>query len=339
MAGEGVRLEWLNAAIKSKWRAFLCENGLTYEGDAERCIVARDEDTIIATASLDGDVVKYVAVDPLYRVSGVAAKVISTLLEDAAMRGKRHLFLFTSSDKAETFENLGFSRILDYEHVALMEWGFSKIGSYAKALEKHRAPGSNGAIIMNLNPFTVGHRYLIEQAAKRVDRLHVFLVKEEKSLFPYKARLYMAQEGTKDIPNVFLHPGSEYVLSHITFPSYFIKEAGAKSRWQAGLDISVFREYIVPALTIKKRFVGCEPFDKATEAYNQKMKELLEPCGCEIVEFDRYKSGSEYVSASRVRERLRQGEIPRELLPETTVRFLLSDEGQRIIGRLMKNGD
>ncbi len=42
---------------------------------------------------------------------------------------------------------------------------------------------------MNANPFTNGHRYLIQQAAAQCDWLHLFLVKEDSSRFPYEDRL------------------------------------------------------------------------------------------------------------------------------------------------------
>lgn len=43
--------------------------------------------------------------------------------------------------------------------------------------------------MMNANPFTNGHRYLIQQAAAQCDWLHLFLVKEDSSRFPYEDRL------------------------------------------------------------------------------------------------------------------------------------------------------
>ena len=40
-----------------------------------------------------------------------------------------------------------------------------------------------GAVVMNCNPLTLGHRYLIEQALKQCDYLMIFVVQEDKSFF------------------------------------------------------------------------------------------------------------------------------------------------------------
>ena len=50
---------------------------------------------------------------------------------------------------------------------------------YLKSLEPYRKGDNssiNGSIVMNCNPFTLGHRYLIEYAAKNVDNLYIFVV-------------------------------------------------------------------------------------------------------------------------------------------------------------------
>ena len=44
-----------------------------------------------------------------------------------------------------------------------------------KPLKKGDANSKNGGIVMNCNPFTLGHRYLIEYAAARVDYLYIFV--------------------------------------------------------------------------------------------------------------------------------------------------------------------
>ncbi len=39
-----------------------------------------------------------------------------------------------------------------------------------------------GAIVMNCNPFTLGHRYLIEESAKKVQKLIIFVVEENRQV-------------------------------------------------------------------------------------------------------------------------------------------------------------
>lgn len=338
MRTENAHAEWLPFGMFDLLKEFLERNGLRWEGKPDRCLVMKDENGILASCALVGNVVKYVCVDSSLRQTGWATKLVSQMIEDAFTSGKTHLFLFTSTDKAASFEEIAFRKIAEYKSIALLECGMKSAKAYAESLEKHRHPGVNGAIVMNCNPFTIGHRYLIEQAAKQVDRLHVFMVKEDKSAFPASVRYRLVSEGVKDIENVVVHRGSEYILSHATFPSYFIKDASEIGALQAGLDVSIFLAYIVPGLNIQKRFAGSEPFDPATDQYNRKMREILAPAGVQVVETERFSIGQDAVSASRVRKLLAGGDTEKAfaLLPDVTKSFLLTQEGKEIIER-MKN--
>ena len=113
---------------------------------------------------------------------------------------------------------------------------------------------------MNANPFTNGHRYLIQQAAAQCDWLHLFLVKEDSSRFPYEDRLDLVLKGTADIPRLTVHRGSEYIISRATFPCYFIKEQSVINHCYTEIDLKIFRQYLAPALGVTHRFVGTEPF-------------------------------------------------------------------------------
>ena len=73
-----------------------------------------------------------------------------------------------------------------------------------------------GAIVMNCNPFTYGHRYLIEEACKIVDLLIIFVVEENQSLFSFAERFAMVCEGTSDLEKVMVVPSGEYILSNET---------------------------------------------------------------------------------------------------------------------------
>ena len=338
MRTENAHAEWLPFGMYPELKAFLERNGLRWEGSPDRCLAMKDEEGIFATCALCGNVVKYVCVDASIRAAGLSTKLVSNMIEDAFLSGKTHLFLFTASDKAHSFEEIAFRKIAEYKSVALLECGMNNINAYAESLKKYKSDGVNGAIVMNANPFTLGHRYLIEQAAKQVDRLHIFMVKEDKSAFPAGVRFQLVSQGVKDLENVVVHRGSEYILSHATFPSYFIKDASEISALQAGLDVQVFARYIAPALNIKMRFAGSEPFDPATNAYNAKMKEILEPLRIRVIETDRLTDGECAISASRVRKYLADGKTKAAyaLLTETTRAFLDTEEGKEIIERMKK---
>ena len=63
---------------------------------------------------------------------------------------------------------------------------------------------------MNCNPFTLGHRYLIEQASEKVDHLYVFVVEEDKSFFPFSDRIGLVKKGTADLKNITVKPSGKY---------------------------------------------------------------------------------------------------------------------------------
>ena len=338
MRTEDARAEWLPFQLFEDLKTFLENNSLRWEGAPDRCLVIRDEGKILASAAIQGKVVKYVSVDSSLRETGWATKLVSEIIEDAFQRGNTHLFLFTKPESAPSFENMAFRPVAAHGSMALLECGMRSVKDYAERLKKHRSPGTNGAIVMNANPFTLGHRYLIETAAKQVDRLHVFMVKEDKSAFSSDVRYRLVAQGTKDLNNVLVHRGSEYILSHVTFPSYFIKKADDIASQQAGLDVEVFMRHIVPALDIKVRFVGNEPLDAATNNYNLKMKEILSRGQISVVEIDRLSRDEKIISASMVRKLLIAGQTDEAFtyLPEVTQKFLNSEEGRNIIER-MKN--
>lgn len=336
MMVENAICEWLPFGMYNRLQAFLEENGLVWEGAPDRAAVIYGDSRILASAAIRGNIIKYVAVLPEYRMNGWAVSLVSKIIEDAYLCGKTHLFLFTRTEKAESFEAIGFQRICEYEGVVLLECGGSGIQGFVKRLQKHRAPGKNGAIVMNANPFTLGHRYLVEKASVQVERLHVFMVREDGSAIPFEDRYEMVKRGTEDIANVTVHRGSEYILSHITFPSYFMKASDEKAFWQAGLDVELFRRHIAPALRIGIRFVGEEPFDRTTQGYNLKMREILKQDGIEVREIKRLEADGVAVSASLVRRYIKNGEIDRAfaLVPKTTREYLTSPRGGILMRRL-----
>ncbi|RAU81270.1 [citrate (pro-3S)-lyase] ligase, partial [Klebsiella pneumoniae] len=184
-------------------------------------------------------------------------------------------------------------------------------------------------IVMNANPFTLGHRWLVEQAASQCDWLHLFVVKEDASCFSYHDRFKLIEQGITGIDKVTLHPGSAYLISRATFPGYFLKEQGVVDDCHSQIDLQLFRERLAPALQITQRFVGTEPLCPLTRNYNQRMKSLLEAPGdappIEVVELARIEKNGGPVSASRVRElyRQRNWQAVAALVPPGTLSFLM----------------
>lgn len=185
--------------------------------------------------------------------------------------------------------------------------------------------GVNGGIVMNCNPFTKGHRYLIEYAAQRVKRLYIFVVEEDHSFFKFADRFEMVVQGTKDLKNVVVVPSGKFIISSITFPEYFMKDYVKEKNFDVSMDVEVFCKYIAPPLGIKVRFAGEEPFDPVTLNYNNNMRRILPEFGMKFCEIPRLKiTGNKVVNATEVRRLLKEKKFVEisEYVPDTTLEVL-----------------
>lgn len=302
-------------------QAFLAQRGLTMEGAADFYVVLREEDgAIAATGCLEGRVLKYIAVAPSAEGTGAAATVVSELVSEAWREGIGHLFLYTKPENGRMFRSLGFYPVAQTDSVLMMEDKKDGIAKFLAAIPRREGAAPVGACVMNCNPFTNGHRYLVETAAKACGLLYVFVVSEDASLFPASVRLALVQKGTADLSNVIVAESRDYLVSRATFPTYFIKERADLAHVQTDLDLAIFTQRIAPALNITRRFVGTEPFCPVTRAYNARMKELLPQAGIELIEIER-KDG---ISASKVRALMQAGDLAgvRALVPDTTYAYI-----------------
>lgn len=265
---------------------------------------------LTACGSLKGDMIQGVAVDPAFQGEDLLAKVVTELIAEGRRRGLRSLYLFTKAEKARQFEGLGFRLAAKARpYAALLEWGEEGISQYTEKLKQYRgaaggggetAAGLTGCLVMNCNPFTLGHRYLCETAAKKCRRVFLLVVEEDVSLFPFSDRLAMVQAGICGLDNVTVIPGGRYAVSSLTFPSYFTKEEDLAAA-HATIDAEIFASRIGPALGADIRFVGSEPFSQVTNVYNQTLKNRLPRSGIRVEEIPRLTSEGTPVSATRVR--------------------------------------
>lgn len=202
-------------------------------------------------------------------------------------------------------------------HSGLKDY-LSELSEFAKK------PGKSGCIVMNCNPFTLGHRYLIEYSAARVDKLIVFVVEEDKSYFSFKDRYALVKKNTEDLENVTIVRSGRFILSNETFSEYFEKESASDVQVDATKDLDIFGEFIAKPLDIKIRFVGQEPICQTTRQYNEQMQKVLTQYGMVVEEIARKEVGNGVISASRVRALLKEDgwdEI-RTLVPEPTYDYL-----------------
>lgn len=183
---------------------------------------------------------------------------------------------------------------------------------------------TTGAIVMNCNPFTLGHRYLIEYASSRVDCLIIFVVEEDKSFFPFRDRIELVRRGTADLKNVVVVPSGSFIISTVTFPGYFMKDNPKEAVLDSSQDVETFAKSIAPHFDVSVRFVGEEPIDIVTRRYNDTLEKILPQYGIRFVEIPRKTSGDAVISASRVRAALKEkdfGSISR-IVPPTTFEYL-----------------
>ena len=209
-----------------------------------------------------------------------------------------------------------------------------------KGLAKTRQPGACAAVVMNANPFTMGHRHLIEQAARENDWVHLFLLSEEAGPIPFAVRRRLVREGTEDLPNVILHDSGPYIISSATFPSYFLRDEDAAILAHARLDLAVFGK-IAAALGIESRYVGEEKSSHVTALYNETMAQELPALGIRFREIPRLALRGETVSASSVRQAIHDGDLASAafMLPESSLRYFESAEAAPVIAAIRAMGE
>ena len=175
----------------------------------------------------------------------------------------------------------------------------------------------------------------MEKAAGENDVLHVFIVSEDASLVPFSVRKRLVVEGTSHLHNLVYHDTGPYIISSATFPSYFQKDDEAVIQSHANLDLEVFVK-IAGALGINARYVGEEPKSLVTGIYNRIMSEKLPEHGIKCVIVPRKTEGGEVISASNVRQAIKDGRLEdiRGLVPESTYNFFAGPEAEGVIRKI-----
>jgi len=313
---------------RTRVERFLADSGLRLEDVDYYAAVTDDDGNIIAGGGLQGNVIKCIAVGEAARETGLSNKLISHLIGTANQQGAQSVKVYTKPSNRTVFESMGFKVISSAPHAILMENGMRGIGAYTDYLRRVRSGRSDGAaaIVMNANPFTLGHRYLIAQAAQEASTLYVIAVREDRSIFSYSERLAMIQAGCKDFDNVVVVEGSDYAISELTFPTYFLKQVTDATDTHITLDLDLFARHIAPALGVTTRYVGSEPIDALTARYNELMQEQLPQHGITVKTVERLVLDAQPVSASSMRQALKNGSLTlaAALVPQTTEPYLIA---------------
>ena len=313
----------------------------------EKTFVIRDKGKIVSTGSIEGNIMKYFFTDTDYKGEGTVSIIYNSLLNYLIEDGQSSYFIFTTPANKEIFSSLGLNLVQETLDVALLEGGFYSYKKWIKSVKEKLARDSDnsktkkvrrGSIVVNCNPMTLGHLYLIEKSLEEVDELIVFVVEEDKSVFSFEDRWKILNEEFKDNDKVKLIPSGPYIISRATFPTYFLKEDDDKLDIYTNLDASIYASKIAKDLEIDIRFLGTEPTDKVTRTYNKNIKKVLEKFHIEVKVVERKKLQGDAISASKVRALLAEDRVEEayKYLPGSTRTFLKSQRGKDTINRLKK---
>ena len=322
-------IDLTNQAELQEWQNFLTGLGIDNFTEAEikpiqKTLGIFENDKLVATGSYTRNVLKYLGVCHKSSQPGqLFNRIVSELMNRLAQNNIFHVMVFTKPEYIASFEQVGFHLIVKNEYSAFLETGDQSIQQYVNHISKFIGGQKIGAIVMNANPFTNGHRYLVEKAAKECDGLYVFVVATDMSLFSPLERFEMVREGIRDLPNVQIFSGKDYLVSYATFPAYFLKHDDDKVAYQTQIDALIFKDWIAKAGDITDRYVGTEPKSVITAKYNETLKAVLEP-EINVHVVPRLKEDGEVVSARTIRQLIQSGDLAtiKTMVPKMTYRFI-----------------
>lgn len=319
--------------------SLLMQEGISRDANLDYICAMYDEDyQIIATGSCFANTLRCFAVSSAHQGEGLLNQVITHLMDIQYGRGNLHLFLYTKISSAKFFQDLGFYEIARVDGtLSFMENRKNGFAGYLANLSKAKRGGLSGALVMNANPFTLGHQYLVETAASQCDTLHIFIVSEDASLIPFSVRKKLVLAGTSHLSNVICHDSGPYIISNATFPSYFLKDEESIIKGHAKLDLIIFSK-IAEALSVSRRYVGEEPASQVTGIYNQVMSSKLPSAGIDCIIIPRKEARNQPISASTVRQLIKNGDFEalKPFVPPSTLHYFTSEEAAPVIERICR---
>lgn len=316
---------------------FLAKFELKYDTNIDYTVVIRENDKIIATASKEKNIIKCFAIDPARQGEGISGFILTNITNKMFDQGYFHSMVFTKTKNQDIFRGIGYKEVAQTDKVILMEMGTNSIDKTIDKIKKSIDMEKQKAmIVMNCNPFTYGHLYLIEKASKENEEVLIFVVEENKSVFPFSIRFELVKEGVSHLKNVKVVSGSEYMISSATFPNYFLRKEDDSLIEYTKLDATISGKQFAKKLGITKRYIGEEPYCKVTKKYNEALIKILPQYGVEVVLVPRKELNNTAISASIVRDKLKNGKLEelKALVPKTTFDFLISPEGKEIEEKL-----
>lgn len=302
---------------------FLSVFSLRLDNDVNKSFYIEDNEKIIGTISCADYIIKCLAVDSSYQSENIASSLVNHIMAYLNSKSIYSYQVFTKPTYINIFKSLGFRQIIQTDKVVMLESGIDSIDDVILKLKKQleirfstlNEESDLSAVVLNANPITNGHMHLIETASRNHKMVVVFVVEENKSEFAFEQRLAMVYLATKRFENVYVLPSTKYIVSSLTFPSYFLKEDEVYIE-HANIDALIFKNYFIKNLHIKKRYIGTESKEKMI-FYNNTLKNILND---KVVEINRLEQDNNIVSASHVRNLFKENKldealkyIPREI--------------------------
>ena len=317
--------------------SFLEKHNFEYEYDITYSILVYDNDLLVATASVANNVMKCFLVIKEYKNQNITNLMFSHLVNYLSQKKVFHYFVYTIPRNELIFTSLNMKTIVMTMNTVLLEGG-DEIDNVLSKLKKEYSISDNkkAAVIINANPLTYGHLYLIETAAKENAEVLVFVVSEDLSSFPFEDRFEIIKKATSHIENVTVLPTLSYLVSAITFPKYFLKEDQLIKDEQTLVDVLVYKQYYEKIFNIVLRYLGEEPYSFNTKKYNEVLKQYL---GSHVKIVKRKKVDKEIVSASLVRKLLKEDNLEeiKKYVPTATYDYLISEKGQIVVKKIKES--
>lgn len=303
---------------------------LRFEDDVDDLIGVFAGGRLAACGARAGRILKMLVVAPEHRGTGLVADIVAELMRRGREAGCDGFFIVTRPSTAAAFERLGFKPLVTHEKAVLLEHGNGLL-AYLRARVSLVRGGNNGAVVVNADPFSLGHQYLVERAAELADTVYVMVPSEGRFTLPPAARLDLARRGTAHIPNAIVTDTGPYLLSSATFPAYFLKPGDQPDQIRLDIDVDLFGRHIAPVFQIRTRIVGTEPLDPVLRAYNQTLRRRLGQWDIRLVEIERRKQGDQWINTGQVHHALARGDWRQveASVPPTTLAYLRSIEPER----------
>ncbi|WIA07832.1 MAG: [citrate (pro-3S)-lyase] ligase [Candidatus Phytoplasma cynodontis] len=309
----------------------LSEENLKKDFIEEYAVILSNNEEIIGLIGRYANNLRCLVVNRKYRQYNIANVLVGFMSKRIYQKNFRDIFVFTKIINLDIFQNMGFKLIFQNNSFCFLTSRYDLFEDYLNYLSENKFKSTfdddgklNSVIVMNANPFTKGHKFIIQNAIKKSNFVYVIVVKEDVSLFTYQQRFTMVELGVKYLKNVRILEGSNYIISKNIFPSYFFKSQEESSVEQMYLDSYIFSDFIAPRLNVKKRFVGEEPFSKTTLLYNNVMNKVFLEKKIELVIIPRMLFQRKAISATQVRKLFIQGNFDKikNLVPKSTFNFL-----------------